>query len=103
MLWKKGYVVSWTEVEIFSSVKDVLNIVNVKTICKVGLLSWSLTPCLDSKFREKRKESKGKGGKGKEGKRIGRKITLVCLGGKGKERKGDRDFPSNHSNFGKIP
>ena len=53
----------------------------------------SLTLCLDSNFREKRKEMKGKGGKRKEGKKNEREETLVCLGEKGRERKGNKSFP----------
>lgn len=63
----------------------------------------SVTLCLDSNFGEKRKESKGRAREGREGKgkEKKRKVALVCLGGgKGRERKGDRVFPSNL--FGKI-
>ena len=53
---------------------------------------------------ERRKERKGKRGEGKEGKRNEREVTLVCLGGKGREGKGReiRIFSLNLYYFGKI-
>ena len=53
---------------------------------------WRLTLCLDNNFGEKRKE------KGKEGKRNEKGVTVVCLGGKGREM----SFPFIFSNFKKI-
>ena len=50
----------------------------VSSLKRYSLFSfWKYTLCLDSNFREKRTEKKGKGGKGKEGKR----------------KKGDKSFP----------
>lgn len=49
----------------------------------------TLTLCLDNNIGMKRKERKEKGGEGKEGKRNERKVSLVCLGGKRREREGD--------------
>ena len=52
----------------------------------------TLTLCLDNNFGEERKRGKGKEEKGKEGKRSGREIALVCIGGKERERKENESF-----------
>ena len=54
----------------------------------------TITQCLDKNFGEKRKN-----GEGKEGKRYERKVTIVSLGGKGRNM---RVFPPNLFNFGDI-
>ena len=58
--------------------------------CNLEVVIFTL--CLDNIFEEKRKGGKGKEEKGKEGKRNGRKIALVCIGGNGRERKEDKNF-----------
>ena len=55
-------------------------------------INLTLTLCLDNNFREKRKVGKRKGGKEKERKKNERKITLVCIGRNGRERKEDESF-----------
>ena len=106
---------------IFYHVKFFLNLISIYFyliyyLCKYWISSKILmsnrfylptffTLCLDNNFGEERKEREWRGRKGRV--RKGRKekckeVTLVCLGGKAKERKRYESFPSNMSNFRKT-